>query len=189
MAEWEDEPRDLAALTVCLVGSVVDTGDPWEPWRLLDPAGVPVEPVSVFLRDLLAVGRPATTQRSYALALLRWFRFLWAVEIGWDRATRAEARDFCCWMLVAGKPGPGRSYASRTRVHSETVLRGFYDFHQDAASGPMVNPFPLVRGRRHGRAHAHHNPIEPYRDERGGLYRPAVAARLPRRIPDGRFND
>ena len=98
MADWEEEPRDLSALTVCLVGSVVETGDPWEPWRLLDPAGVLVEPVAVFLRDLQAIGRSATTQRSYGMELLRWFRFLWAVEVGWDRATRAEARDFCCWM-------------------------------------------------------------------------------------------
>ena len=104
MIEREEEPRDLAALVVGLVGSVAETGDPWEPYRLLDPAGMQVDPVAVFLRDLQAIGRPATTQRSYALALLRWFRFLWAVEIGWDRAPRAEARDFCCWMQVADKP-------------------------------------------------------------------------------------
>jgi hypothetical protein len=30
----------------------------------------------------------------------------------------------------------------------------------------MVNPFPLVRERRDARAHAHHNPMEPYRNER-----------------------
>ena len=58
----------------------------------------------MFLRDLQAIGRPATTQRSYALALLRWFRFLWTVEVAWDQATRAEARDFCCWMQVAARP-------------------------------------------------------------------------------------
>jgi hypothetical protein len=32
--------------------------------------------------------------------LLRWFRFLWAVEIGWD----VEARDFCRWLQIAGRP-------------------------------------------------------------------------------------
>ena len=36
--------------------------------------------------------------------LLRWFRFLWAVGIGWDRATRVEARDFCSWLQVSDKP-------------------------------------------------------------------------------------
>jgi integrase len=224
MISWEEEPRDLAALVVRLVGSVIETGDPWQPYRLLDSTGVAVDPVAVYLRDLQAIGRPASTQRSYALALLRWFRFLWTVGIGWDQATRVEARDFCCWMQVTAKPvrthwrhrdtqpspqglptsaaersaipnpvtgksAPGRKYAPTTSVHSETVLRSFYDFHRDASSGPMVNPFPLVRGRLGGRAHAHHNPLEPYRNERSGLYRPKVATRVLRRIPDERFNE
>jgi integrase len=152
--------------------------------------------------------------------LLRWFRFLWAVEIGWDQATRDEARDFSCWMQVADKPvrvhwrqrdssgsaepppkpritvpnavtgksAPGVKYAPATIGHSETVLRSFYDFHRDAGSGPMINPFPLVRGRR-GRANAHHNALEPFRNEQTGLYRPKTVARIPRRIPDERFNE
>ena len=57
-----------------------------------------------FFAELAACGRPATTQRSYGMDLLRWFRFLWAVGVGWDQATRAEARDFCRWLQVAGKP-------------------------------------------------------------------------------------
>jgi site-specific recombinase XerD len=68
------------------------------------------------------------------------------------------------------------------------VLRVFYDFHRDVGTGPMVNPFPLSRERRGGRAHAHHNPMEPFRNERVGLYRPRVAQRIPRAIPDELFN-
>ena len=46
-------------------------------------------------------------------------------------------------------------------AHCESVLRGFYDFHLEAGTGPMVNPFPLARGA--GRAcDAHHNPMEPF---------------------------
>jgi len=75
------------------------------------------------------------------------------------------------------------------RAHSETVLRGFYDFHLAAGSGPIMNPFPLDRARRGGRAHAHHNPMEPYRDERSGLYRPRLPRRIPRSIPDEVFNE
>jgi len=55
-------------------GSLAETGDPWEPYCLTGPDGGRVEPVSEFLRDLQAAGRSATTQRSYSLALLRWFR-------------------------------------------------------------------------------------------------------------------
>ena len=69
------------------------------------------------------------------------------------------------------------------------MLRGFYDFHREAGTGPLINPFPLDRSRRGGRAHAHHNPMEPYRPERSGLYRPAVPSRIPRSVPDEEFNE
>jgi integrase len=224
MVEREEQQRDLASLVVASVGSVVETGEIWEPWRLLDPMGVRVEPVAAFLADLQAMGRPATTQRSYSLALLRWFRFLWVVEVGWDRVSRDEARDFCRWMQVTDKPvgvhwrhrdpgsppavppvsvrkrsatpnpvtgkaTTGPKYAPATSLHAETVLRGFYGFHRDMGSGPMLNPFPLARDRSVGRAHGHHNPLEPFRKERAGLYRPKVTSRVPRHIPDERFNE
>jgi integrase len=177
---------------------------------MVDAVGDLVTAVATFLKDLQASGRSVSTLRSYAMDLLRWFRFGWAIDVGWDQATRAEARDFCRWLALAdkpkralassrsargvanpvtGKPGPGRTYAASTRAHSETVLRVFYDFHRDAGTGPMVNPFPLSRERRGGRANAHHNPMEPYRNERVGLYRPRVAQRIPRCIPDAMFNE
>jgi hypothetical protein len=193
-------------LVVDDVGSVMPTEVIWEPWRLVDPRGAVVGPVTQFLQDLQASGRSAATQRSYALDLLRWFRFLWAVEVEWRKATRCEARDFCRWLAlvdklrrtggrrvpvgaanpVTGKRSPGSRYAASTLAHSETVLRTFYDFHLEAGSGPMINPFPLVRERAGFRAHAHHNPMEPFRNERSGRYRPLVAQRVPRRIPDER---
>ncbi len=200
----EDEvPRDLARLVVPLAGSLQDTGDRWLPFRLLDPAGEPVEAVSAYFRELQAAGRSAATMRSYGLDLLRWFRFLRAVDVSWNRASRVEARDFCRWMLVAGKPSrphwrrpyetpepsPVVAYAPSVRAHAETVLRGFYDYHLDAGTGPLVNPFPLDRSRRGARAHAHHNPMEPHRNERTGLYRPKVPSRVPRSIPDAEFNE
>ena len=74
------------------------------------------------------------------------------------------------------------------RVHAETVLRSFYGFHLEAGTGPTVNPFPLARPRS-GRTHPHHNPMEPYRNERAGLYRPRVPSRIPRSVPDSEFNE
>jgi site-specific recombinase XerD len=53
----------------------------------------------------------------------------------------------------------------------------------------MANPFPLDRSRRGGRAHAHHNPMDPYHNQRSGLYRPRVVKRIPRDIPDAQFNE
>jgi integrase len=201
----QDAVRDLAALPVPLVGSLRETADRWEPYRIVDAAGEPVAAVAEFFRDLQAAGRSEATLRSYGMDLLRWFRFLWAVRIPWARATRIEARDFCRWMLVAGKPArphwrspglagdagvaSGQPYAPSVRAHCETVLRCFYEFHLQAGSGPVINPFPLDRTRRGGRAHAHHNPMEPFRRERAGLYRPRVPFRVPRSVPDEEFNE
>jgi site-specific recombinase XerD len=204
MDHVEQPSRDLVAMVVPQVGHLAETGDGWDPYRLVDGDGGVVEAVTEYFRDLQAAGRSTTTLRSYGLDLLRWFRFLWALDIPWSRATRVEARDFCRWMLVAGKPsrshwrhqaGPVEprstveAYAPSVRAHCETVLRCFYEFHLGAGSGPIINPFPLDRARRRGRAHAHHNPIEPFRKERSGLYRPRVPSRVPRSVSDDEFNE
>lgn len=209
--------RDLAGLVVPRVGELVDTADAGESYRLLDAAGVVVEPVSVFFRELLASGRSTATVRSYGMDLLRWWRFLAAVDVTWDRAGRIEARDFSCWIQattkprrirtgggrsasaggkdlgvanpVTGRPSPGSGYAASTVAHSETVLRTFYEFHLETGSGPIVNPFPLDRSRRAGRANAHHNPMNEFRRDRVGRYRPRVPQRVPRGIPDERFDE
>ena len=98
---------DLAVLVVPQAGDLCETGDPWEPFRLHDPGGEVVSPVAEFLTDLQAAGRPATTQRSHAMDLLRWFRFCWAVGVPWNLETRAEARDFSrVSHRQPGKPAP-----------------------------------------------------------------------------------
>lgn len=207
--------RDLVSLTVPSVGSLVATGDPFEPYRLCDRNGEAVAAVAVYLRDLHACGRPASTLRSYGMDLLRWFRFLWSVEIAWEHATRVEARDFCLWLqvvdkprrahwrhpdgvvagpapqraapnAVTGKPGRDIKYAAATVAHCESVLRGFYGFHVEVGSGPIVNPFPLTRSHRSRR---HRNPMDAPSNEQTGRYRPRVPARLPRQIPDERFGE
>jgi site-specific recombinase XerD len=178
--------RDLSTLLVPVVGRLLTTGERYEPYRMLGPNGMCVEPVTAFFRDLLAAGRAEATVRSYGMDLLRWFRFLWTIDVAWDQATRIEARDFSRW-LRAGRDGV--AYAASVRAHSETVLRSFYDFHLEVGTGPLINPFPLDRSRRAGRAHAHHNPMEPYRQERTGLYRPRVPSRVPRSITDEEFNE
>jgi len=94
----------MTGLVVPLLGSLETTGDLFQPYRLVEGDGVVVEPVAAFFAELAACGRPATTQRSYGMDLLRWFRFLWALGVDWDQATRVEARDFCRWLRVAPKP-------------------------------------------------------------------------------------
>jgi site-specific recombinase XerD len=82
----------------------LETGNPWEPYRLIDPAEALIEPVAVYFEDLQAASRSPATIRSYGMDLLRWWRFLWALDLAWDRATRADARDFTRWMQLADKP-------------------------------------------------------------------------------------
>ena len=144
MAEGEDDsPRDLGALVVPAAGGLVETGDLWEPYCLSDPGGGRVEPVSEFLRDLQAAGRPATTQRSYSLALLRWFRFTWAVDVPWDQATRAEARDFCRHLQLSDKPGRQRAVPSPVPgQHRRPVLAG-----EVPGSRSQARREPLPQGR------------------------------------------
>src|SRR6266498_1410188 len=144
MDSEQGHSNDLAAMVVPQAGRLVATEEAWEPYQLLDATGTPVRAVSDWFHDLQAAGRSPATLRSYGLDLLRWFRFLWAADVGWERATRIQARDFCRWLQIAGKPT---------------------------------------------RAHAHHNPMEPYRNERAGLYRPTVPDRIPRSIPDEEFNE
>ena len=85
-------PRELAGLVVPRRGSLEATGDLFQPYRLVDGDGAVVAPVAAFFAELAACGRPATTQRSYGMDLLRWFRFLWTLGMEWDQATRVEAR-------------------------------------------------------------------------------------------------
>jgi integrase len=205
--------RDLAVLVVPLAGSVTATGNAFCPFRLLDAEGSPVGAVDVFLAEMHAAGRSAATQRSYALDLLRWLRFCWAIEVPWDQATSCEARDFIRWMMstvkparphwrtgqapdrtggvapgrmnpVTGKKAPGTGYAASTVAHCESVLRAFYDTRLEAGAG-IVNPFPLAR--RAGRAAVHRNPMDPFPNEQAGRYRPRVTGQAPRQIPDTAF--
>src|SRR5262249_29264442 len=117
---------------VPLAGRLVATGDRWEPFRLLDRRGVTGEAARGYFGHLQAAGRSESTIRSYGLDLLRWFRFVWAAGVAWGRAARAEAREFCRWLVVAGKP---------VRPHWRQRRLG-----------------PEVPGVASGQAYAHHHP-------------------------------
>ncbi len=81
MIELEGNGRDLVGLVVHRVGRLLATGEIGEPYRLIDAGDAVVVPVAVFFRELLAAGRSAATLRSYGMDLLRWWRFLHAVDI------------------------------------------------------------------------------------------------------------
>ncbi|MFG3001820.1 tyrosine-type recombinase/integrase [Streptomyces sp. NPDC048340] len=203
--------RDVTALTVPRVGRVEETGDPSLPYRLLDQDGIEVAAVSEFLLDMLANDDSPASLRSYAYELLAWFRFLWAVDVPWDRAGRAEARDFALWLKmvkkpprprrpdapapgsvnpVTGKRYAGENYAARTRRHARAVVRSFYEYHRDMHGRPLLNPFPKTKRAEDEHLNAHHNPMHAFRHPgRRAPYQPKEPRRTPRGIPDQAFNE
>ncbi|MFJ2203561.1 hypothetical protein ACIQPP_48450 [Streptomyces violaceusniger] len=74
MADVKCPGRDLRGLVLPEAGCLVETGDAWEPYRLLDAGGRGVWAAEVYFADLQASGNPASTLRSYGMDLLCWWR-------------------------------------------------------------------------------------------------------------------
>lgn len=191
------------------LGVVEEGPGPFLPWLVLDGAGREVEPVSAYLRDLMLGDVSPLTCRSYAYDLLRWFRVLWVVDVGWEQATEAEAAALVGWLRVArnpqrqrrqeggyppgsvnpktGKPVPAAGYSAATVAHNLSAVHGFYAFHLHFGRGPVVNPVPGNKARR--AALANRSPIENRQQHRRARLRPKVAVRQPRAIPDSQWDE
>lgn len=204
----DDVDRDIRSLRLPTWGRVLPSAGA-VPFVVVDPDGEPVEAIRRFLVEFVARGNAAGSVRSYAYDLLRWWRFLRALGIAWDRASSAEVRDFVLWLqqaskspraarttslATAGQVNPltrkqnlGDQFGARTIRHSNAVLRCFYQFWIDAGAGPLVNPVVQERGRGGWRANAHHNPMEPFRPEGRLRYNPKAPKPRPRAMPDERW--
>ncbi|KGM01026.1 hypothetical protein Q760_04385 [Cellulomonas cellasea DSM 20118] len=112
--------------------------------------------------------------RSCAYDLLRWWRWLSAVRVEWDKATPDDGREYSLWLRSAVKPGAdGRTssvatagtvnpvtpkqylddrYQPRTVRHANAVLRAFYE-HWDDPATPDATTRPGSRRRARGRGH------------------------------------
>jgi site-specific recombinase XerD len=197
-------PRRIEDLAVADVGRV--TARPGVPgFVVVDALEEEFAPATEYLLELAATDYSPQTVRTYALSLLRFLRFLWAVGVKWDQATTVEARDFVLWArqtekfvgnrsepqrrssrnLVTGKKHLGMRYSPATINHTTTVCKAFYSYQLRVGQGPIVNPFDLRRGR----AHAHHDPGREFTMVRRKPLRQREAHRVPRSIPDERFND
>ncbi|MGK2902138.1 MAG: tyrosine-type recombinase/integrase [Mycobacterium sp.] len=206
---FDDEERDIGSIEIPRWGRVVRV-DERVGWLVVDPDGVAVEPIRRFLLDFLARDNREGSIRSYAYVLLRWWRWLRAVGVEWDKATPSEARDLVLWLrqatkrrnspraasaATAGTINPvtrkrhlGDSYEPRTIRHNNAVVRGFYEFWIERGEGPLINPVRSDRGRR-GRPNAHHNPLQPFRPEGRIRYNPKLPKAKPRAMPDERWRD
>ncbi|MEU2910754.1 tyrosine-type recombinase/integrase [Streptomyces massasporeus] len=191
------------------VGSVVQLETQHPAYAVLDPAGSPVESVTPYLRDLALNDNSPATSRSYANDLLRWFRFLWLLNVTWDKATEGEVAVIVGWLRTAPNPQRRRTrpdapqpgsvnprtgkrylkagYAPATINHALTVVASFYDFHRDLGNGPLMNPVPVSEARR--RALAHRSPAEATPAFRRSRLRQRVPATEPRAIPDAMWGE
>lgn len=195
--------REVEKLTVSDVGRVVEV-DRLPGYVVVDADGVEVAGVTDYLLQLTAGDCPPNTVRAYALSMLRFLRFLWAVEVTWQRATEVEVRDFVLWArqarkfsgnkrpesprgrvnIVTGKRTPTDRYSPSTINHTLTVAGEFYTFQLGLGLGPLVNPVPSAGQRRH----AGHNPEDDFRYTRRASLRQKEPNRVPRSIPDAQFN-
>jgi integrase/recombinase XerD len=204
---FEDQERDIASIELPRWGRVVRV-DGMVGWLVVDPDGVAVEPIRRFLFDFVARDNRAGSVRSYAYVLLRWWRWLRAVGVEWNKATPGEARDLVLWLRQASKQSPrtasaatagtvnpvtrkrhlSHRYEPRTIRHNNAVVRSFYEFWTDLGEGPLINPVRLDRGHP-GRPNAHHNPLERFRPDGRIRYNPKLPKAAPRAMPDERWRD
>ena len=180
-------------------------------WLVVDDGGVPVEPIRVFLRDFVARGNRPGSVRSYAYALLRWWRWLRVVGRGVGQGDLGRGAGP---GAVAGPGGartatrlgrrrrrrPGRSTWSRAsgtwttgtgRARCGTATRSCAastSIWIELGEGPLVNPVALQRARG-GRPNAHHNPMQPFRPEGRIRYNPKLPKRRPRAMTDEQWLD
>jgi hypothetical protein len=83
------------------IGAVRAGSSPSLPYLVVDGADREIEPVSRYLRDLQLSDVSPLTGRSYGYDLLRWFRLLWALDVGWEQATEAEVAALVGWLRAA----------------------------------------------------------------------------------------
>lgn len=188
------EPRNISTIHLARLGSVREAPDHPAGFLVVDAAGASIAPINAYLRQVYANGNRTATTRSYGHAMLRWWRFLTAIEVPWDRATATEFIDFVLWMRhttprhggpPAHEPDPHPGgFAPRTINHTVAVLTGFYDFHGARGDGPLTNPARDARPRHH----EHHNPMRKFSRGRRGPGRQKVPQAAPKAIPDAAFD-
>jgi acyl carrier protein len=107
-------------------GGLETTGDLFQPYRLVDAEGAVAAPVAAYVAELTACGRPATTQRSYGMDLLRWFRFLWALGVAWPRLYDVAAPNIglSCWTRHWGYGGDVTGSAMQDRIRDVLAAHG-----------------------------------------------------------------
>ena len=132
----------------------------------------------------------------------------------WDQATRVEARDFCRWIQLAAKPAPGApgTGGARVRRGGNAAVNPVTGKPAPAVTmrprpgrtpRPCCGPFTTSTWRpgpgrwstrsrwrpAGGRAHAHHNPMEPFRRAQRPVPSRGWSSGSRGSIPDEKFDE
>jgi integrase len=101
---------------------------------LVDPLGVPVEPVRRFLRFKDNIGRARNTLKSYCFHLKLYFDFLRAIDVSFEEVGIDELAGFIRWLQSGARnrnivlfPGDPTRSAQTINVYLSTVY-SFYDY-------------------------------------------------------------
>jgi integrase len=213
---WGDDPplRDVSVIEARLVGAVVPDLDDGLAFGLSFPPDRRAErAANAYLGDLAGTFARPLTLRSYGYDILRWLRFLAAVEVSFDAVVRGDYLDFRRWLVARGKTGGARrpraepaaagrvnpvtgkrapherEFGPATIRHSRVVLFDWYEFLYERGGRPLVNPIP-ARRRRDGdrrRGEAHHSPLEPSVRGNGRRVDPPDPRDTPRHLDDDQF--
>ena len=184
--------------------AVVERRGQTPPFDLVDENGEADEAVRVFLLELIASDKSPATIKTYAYALLGWFRFLQLREKTWRNAQPSDVRDYVLHLRSAdnpyrhrrpdssvpgslnprtGKPTLAPGYKPATINHRLSVIKSFYTYLEQRYDD-VLNPVPL-RSRRQG----HHNPLNPWVHTGRDLYRQREPKRAPRAIPEEKYDE
>jgi integrase len=190
-------------------GYEICEGSATSPYRLCAPDGTIVAPVTDYLLELTASDFSPASVKSYAYALLDWFRFLHTANLAWCDAGRGDVRDYIVQLRTAenpyrrrtkadapapgmvnprtGKPSLATGYKAATINHRLSIIKSFYDYHRGRATGPAVNPVPSHPPG--DRPNAHRTPDDPWMAVRRAPYRQKEPARPPRAISDSLWEE
>jgi hypothetical protein len=104
----QDGDRNLDQIVLSQWGRVQPSDGP-VPWTVVTDEGRDLAVVQQYLCEVVARGGSPSTMRSYAYDLLRWWRWLMAVGVQWDRATSTEVKDYVLWLAVCYQAAPACS--------------------------------------------------------------------------------
>ncbi|PZT88534.1 MAG: integrase [Gordonia sp. (in: high G+C Gram-positive bacteria)] len=186
------------------IGSVIASRSTGAPYEVAGADGGRIEPVDMWVRDLMLCDRSPRTVRAYCYSLLTWFRILWHLDVRWDAATESDVAAMVGWLRSSinpqrarqtnsirdlgavnaktGKPSLGHGYSPSTINVALAAVYQFYSFHEHFGRGPLVNPVPQSPQRR--RALAHRSPIESRQRHRRARLRQKSVDTQARSIPD-----